>query len=272
MTSDRVNLHPKEPKLPHPRHPPGPHQPFVGNATIDENLAEAVQIAAWTAIGSAKCGIAFDVQGHTVTMRGQLETEHLRQALEHAIVDVAGILVVINKVDLRPVPAAEPIRPPEGHGAAFEAVDVQGQPMVYVTRFCSFDEASLSAAIRASVALLDQSFERQGLALPHDLFVIYKNHHHGTVTLQIGMPTTQFAVTGEFQSASGPAGPMLTAAVAPGPAAIEQAHETIVQMIKESGQHAADYYWQRFDEADFRPWVGHPAAAILVPLASSPTG
>ena len=269
MTSDRVTLISQDPKLPHPRHPPGPDHPFVGNATVEENLTEAVQIAAWTAIGSAKCRIAFDVQGRTVTMRGQLETEQQRQALEHAVAHVTGIIAVVNKVELRSAGPGDAIPASEGLHGHGETVDIKSQPIVYVTRFCSFDEASLSAAIRASVALLDQAFEGQGQPLPRELIVIYRNHRHGTVTLQIGMPAAQFAVAGEFHSAPGPAGPMVTAAVAAGPEAIEHAYEATAQMIAQSGQHAADYYWQRFDEADFRPWVGHPAATILVPLAQT---
>src|SRR4051812_4606472 len=127
MKSDHAERRFNEPGLPHPGRPVGPDRPFVGNVTADDNLAEAVQIAAWTAIGSAKCAIAFDVHGHTVTMTGQLPAEQQRQALEAAIFRVAGIQIVINKVSLSGEPTADPISLPAEQPVGTGTIDVEAQ-------------------------------------------------------------------------------------------------------------------------------------------------
>lgn len=257
----------KVPDLPHPGAPVRADRPFVGNETVEDNLAEAIEIAAWKAIGSAKRHVAIASEGHTVTLSGELETEQQRQTLETAIFDVAGVQVVVNKVTLCPAyPRASAESPPDNQLASFETVDVVARPIVYATRFCSFDEASLSAAIRDAVAALDRAFATQGLPPSPELIVSYVNHRHGTVTLQVGMPAAQFAGGGEFHISTAPSGTMATATVEAGHHAIDMARTALLLAIQESGQHAAGYYWQRFGQAAFRPWAGHPAAKIFVPI------
>jgi hypothetical protein len=268
MKSDHAEQRFNGPRLPHPGRPVGPDRPFVGNVTADDNLAEAVQIAAWTAIGSAKCAIAFDVHGHTVTMTGQLPTEQQRQALEAAIFRVAGIQIVINKISLHGEPAADPASQGAEQPAGTRTIEVEAQQIVSVTRFCGLDEASLSAAIRGAVALLDRAFALQGLPLARELFVTYQNHRLDTVTVQIGMPSAQFAPAGEFHVGPCPAGRMAVATVEAGPAAVEQIDRALTNAPEGEGRLAAKYCWQRFHETAFRPWVGHPAAEILVPLTA----
>ncbi len=262
MTSSPAYRTPNEHVLPEPGAPVGPDRPFVGNETVEDNLTEAIQIAAWKAIGSAKCGIDFELEGHTVTMRGELDTEQRRKALEQAIFGIPGIQIVLNKVSL----AATGSSTSQDHATSFETVHVAPSTIAYATRFCSFDEASLSAAIRDAVAALDLAFDSQGLPASRELVIVYRNDRYGTVTLQVGMPSQQFAAIGEFHVGPAPAGRMAVAGIDADVQAIQTARATLLGAIAESGETAADYYWKRFDEGAFRPWNGHPAAQIFVPL------
>lgn len=262
--SDRHAGTPKQLRSGAPVHP---DRPFVGNETVDDNLREAVEITAWNAIGSAKCHLSFDVHAHIVTIRGELASEQQRQALEGAVRHVTGVHSIINATKLRAEPAdtAGPAAEPQ---AAPETIDVEPRSIAYVTRFCSFDEASLSAAIRDAIGLLDRTFEAQGLPRSNELLVEYINHRGDTVTLRIGMPSVQLSETSHVHVGTAPAGRMAATNIAAGPEAIVEGYSALLRAIGDGALYPTDHYWQRFDVAEFRPWAGHPASQLFLPVTA----
>lgn len=84
--------------------PPSPDDPFVGNESADDNLAECVQVAVWNA-AHGKChelSVAA-VQGH-VTLSGAVETAQHIQDCEAAVRALPGVAQVVNNLVSRRQP------------------------------------------------------------------------------------------------------------------------------------------------------------------------
>ena len=61
--------------IPRPRAPIDPRkEPFVGNATTDDNLAEAIEVAIWTVAGESGRRIETTVNDGIVKLTGTLES------------------------------------------------------------------------------------------------------------------------------------------------------------------------------------------------------
>jgi hypothetical protein len=139
--------------------------------------------------------------------------------------------------------------------------EYQPRPMIFVVRFCGAHPASIAAAIGQAIAVLDDHLRQLGQPASRQLFVIYRNHIEGAVTVQVGYPVSDdvaASVTGEISAGSSPAGMM-----------IALTGETTPDRIQEIGlrlpESSASYTWQVFEESDFRPWTGKLVETLLVP-------
>jgi hypothetical protein len=240
--------------VPQPQPPLDPtRRPFVGNATVEENLAEAVQVALWNRLGEACHAVAVDVQpGGVIALEGELPQKVTAASVVEAVRNVNGVSAVIDRL-------TAPRRPDRGQGAnGALAMDV-----VSVRRFCAADEPSTSAAIRQAVARLDAWCSEHD-ERPGQLIVIYRNLRQGTITLDIAMPT---AVTAELPAGSELRREHLVLTPAsqtdaePGFAALLKAHQTLQEGAGRA-PNGASIFWQVFDAAEFRPWRAHPSAPV----------
>lgn len=244
-----------EHRLPSPKPPLDPFRdPFVGNATIGDNLREMVEAAIWTALGQKKHKLSIAISGGMVELSGTVDTDRERLDVISATRAIGGIPLVVDRIKV-----------PGAAGAASSDADVQPTQMVCLRRFCAMDEASTSAAIRQAVARLD-AFFTDGGTLPSTLVLIYSNAHPGTITLDIGMPCgapPPLPPDSELRLASIPvegSGQVTAAAgfdglMAAWTALGHKPHPAV-------REHQA--FWQRFDAKDFRPWTGHPEAKLYL--------
>lgn len=73
-------------------------------------------------------------------------------------------------------------------------------PTLYVTRFCNFEAASLAAAVRDGLAVLDAAMAQHPALSGGPAAVVFRNRRHGTVTLDIGRAGAgEAAATGEIR-------------------------------------------------------------------------
>ena len=262
--------HSKNAYLPQPRPPLDPAaEPFVGNETVDDNLAESALIVLWGLTMGRRYPVDLSVADGVVTLQGAVDCAAQRLAIGAAIGRIAGVRAVVNSLEVASAKpsAQDPLLPT----SASPLQAVEPRPFLYLVRYCGLTEASLSAAIREAIGKLDAFFTSQGLALPNTLFVLYRNQYADMVTIEIGMPLeAQVVPYGEFRLGSTPGGPMMTARVEAGPESLKENSAALVSRALAAGLSPADYFWQRFEEdAAFRPWGGHPVAEVFLPVTVS---
>jgi osmotically-inducible protein OsmY len=78
--------------------PTSVNDPYVGNETVDENLAESAQVALWNAISGRCDGIVVSAIDGRVTVCGGVETPADAQHCEAAIRAVPGVRDVVNNL------------------------------------------------------------------------------------------------------------------------------------------------------------------------------
>jgi hypothetical protein len=234
----------------------------VGNATVEENLAEIVQVVLWNLLGSASHVIAIDVKpGGTIVLHGKLPANARPELIVEAVRHARGVSAVVDRLTVR--------TPHESrHSAA------GSQPIVGIRRFCAADEASTSAAIRQGVARLDAWFSQHG-ELSDRLIIIYRNLRQNTVTLDIAMPSgtePELPAGSELRRKHLALLAVAQTVAEPGFAALLEAQQKLHQGTAQFASNSSPAFWQVFDAADFRPWKGHPRAPLYVGEARSLVG
>lgn len=244
----------RETTIPKPQTEPMP-APFVGNLSVDDNIAEGVRVAIWSAIGERAHAIVASVAEGIVTLTGQYRSAAEQAAVHRAVSGVPGVHKLVDAGDVGI--AAE-------HSAV---VTVQEKtPLVQVTRFCGLDEASMSAAIRQAVDVLDAFMVAQGAALPQTLIIRYRNPIEGAMTLEIGVPTAIAPASiprGEIGMSALPAGPRTRQPVAGGVPGL-------VAGVADLTARGAEAIWQEFGAETFRPWRRHPDSELIAILPPVP--
>jgi hypothetical protein len=262
---------PQTPKLPQPRPPlDAKYDPFVGNETVDDNLSECVRIALWNALGDLHGSLEPVVNNGVVSLDGSVTLAAHRDAAETAARSIAGVVKVINRIAV----FADNNHPPaKGREArqpsAVSMQHIAKHPMVYLIRYCSVGEASISAAVRQGLPILDEFLTSNGQAHAHQLFVIYRNHLRETVTLEIGVPVdaiTAKRAMGELRTGATPGGASMSRRTGNGLSNLLSAEAQLIEMARRSGVACQACFWQSFAPADFRPWHGHPQAAVHLPV------
>lgn len=148
-----------------------------------------------------------------------------------------------------PIPASPAVTTFEAH------------PMVYVVRFCGDYSSSISAAIGQAIGVLDTYLQEAGLPEARQMFVTYRNHIEGAVTVHVGYPVTDAAAAsaaGEISAGTTPAGPMVEFSG-------EDALEQVLAIGHNLPESATSYTWQVYEADEFRPWTGHLVESLLMP-------
>jgi hypothetical protein len=85
--------------LPQPQPPIDPaHEPFVGNVTVDDNLAEAAEVAVWNVLGRSDHRLDVGVDDGVVTLRGDVADHEQCRACERAVGAVKGVRRVESRI------------------------------------------------------------------------------------------------------------------------------------------------------------------------------
>ena len=71
-------------------------EPFVGNHSVDDNLAECVQVALWGLDPGLRQRVQATIADGQVTLTGDVETSRQRGAAEAAIYAIEGIVGITN--------------------------------------------------------------------------------------------------------------------------------------------------------------------------------
>jgi hypothetical protein len=159
----------------------------------------------------------------------------------------------------------EPSRQPR-RGGRPAAAEYQARPMVYVVRFCGAHPSSVAAAVGQAIQVLDGYLRQLGHPAARQLYVVYRNHIEGAVTVQVGYAVSQeaaAAATGEIFAGTTPAGAMVELSG-------ERTLDQILAVGRSLPESSASYTWQMFEEDDFRPWTGKLVENLLVPAQFQP--
>ena len=85
-----------------------PDEPFVGNESVDDNIAEAVRVALWNATRGHRHGISVEVSDRLVSLAGNVTDEDESRRCEAAVEAVSGVLGVRNQLRWqRPFPGSD---------------------------------------------------------------------------------------------------------------------------------------------------------------------
>lgn len=78
--------------------PTSADDPFVGNESLDENLAETAQLAAWQAVeGHCDC-LAATASAGCVTLTGTVDSKVQSERCEAVVRSVKGVRDVVNRL------------------------------------------------------------------------------------------------------------------------------------------------------------------------------
>lgn len=258
------------PQLPHPKQPIDPqHDPFVGNETVDDNICEWAKLAVWNAIPGHHLSVA--VSDGVVTLAGAVEQLEQRRLAVAAAARVEGVRRVVDRIRVARLAGRRGGAAPHPAGSAL--TQVAARPMLYVVRHCVLDEASMSAALRQAVPVLDNALSTRGEAPMRDLIVIYRNRVPGAVTVEIGAPletSPEAVVPGEAVLGVSPGGAMLSRIADAGLPGLLRREAELAATARSAGLEASPFFWQSFTYAQTHPWTGHPEASIYLPIVPPP--
>lgn len=237
--------------------------PFVGNASIDDNVRECVQVGLWAVLREAERALSIGVAKGVVTLSGPIPTAKREAVLKaaHAVHGVRKVIDCMTEASAPAIPADADQQTPAPGGTP--------EPFIYVTRYCGESDASSAAAIRDAVAVLDRFLAGQDAAPATQLLVLYRNHLPGAITLEIGFPTRAdiaARAVGEIRAGTTPAGQMRS--ILP-PAGFGPVLAAATDLIGQDGRplgHDGAYAFQRFVAEQFRPWCGHPSTPLMAPM------
>lgn len=73
-----------------------------GNSTFEDALIEAVTAALQKTGYYQLCQLLVAVDGHEVTLQGRLPSYYLKQIAHHAVANVPGVNIILDRIDVLP--------------------------------------------------------------------------------------------------------------------------------------------------------------------------
>ena len=244
--------------------------PFVGNASVDDNIAECVQVALWGLGSALRHRIHASVADARVTQTGKVDSIEQVGAIESAVFAIAGIAGITSFVETAEAAVAHDDATPATPRKAVPARgSVASRPMLYVTRYCSLEAASITAAIRQGVNALDALLGELEKPAPAEAVVIYRNRLRETVTIEVGYPLVAAVAkraTGDARSGRTPGGSMLSILPSEGLAGLFTAQDQLLEQARLANLSPAKAIWQVFP----LPALHHaarPIAPVYLPVS-----
>jgi hypothetical protein len=257
--------------LPHPQTMLDPtHDPFVGNVTVDDNIAEWATLAIWNALPHQRSSVSAKVANGTVTLTGAVHSLKHRDLIVDAVNRVRGVARVVDRI--RP-DTVRSRRSRDKSRATAAIKEITARPMLYVVRHCVLDEASISAAMRQALPMLDDTVAARGAGAIGEFIVIYRNRVPGAVTVEIGVPvdlSIDADSPGEPALGRSPGGAMLSRTAIAGLPGLLRREAELVATARAAGLEAGSYFWQSFSHDQTHPWVGHPEAKVYLTIVPNP--
>ena len=258
-------------RLPKPAPLPKPGtQPFVGNDCLDDNVAECAQVALWNLHLAA--GVTAHVAAGHVTLEGDVSSAGEREAAERAVRALNCVTGVSNALHVLARPSrGTPRRQAEpGHRSAPGIEKFRVEPMVYVTRYCSLEKASMLAAMHQGKAILDGLPGDLKPAATGPLIIVYRNRQKETITIDIGYRASTAASrpqSGEIKVGSTPSGNMISQTPGSGIAGLLAAHDALKAQASDAGWRPKPLFWQEV-QGDLDVSLGDlPVVPIHLPVA-----
>ncbi len=243
------------------------HGPFVGNQTVADNITECVQLAIWSALSGQRSNVSVNVRDGAATLAGTVPTQERRQAIVEAVGRVKGVQRVVDRIR---VARLRPLRTQFAtHATAVALEQIAARPMLYVVRYCVLDDASISAAVRQAVPILESALASHGAPPMRELIVVYRNRVPGAVTVEIGVPVdlvTDAASGGEPALGRSPGGAMISAVAERGLPELLRRQADLVETACASGLEVEFFFWQQFTRDQVQVWRGHPRAKLFLPI------
>jgi hypothetical protein len=243
------------------------HDPFVGNETVDDNIVEWAQLGIWSALSGQRSNVSVGVKDGTATLAGTAQSQEQRQAIAEAVARVRGVRQVVDRIRLARL---RPLRTQLALPATALGLEhVTARAILYVVRYCVLDEASISAAMRQAVPLLEGALVAHGQLPMRELIVIYRIGVPGAVTVQIGVPVdlrSDAVVEGEPEVGRSPGGTMLSKVADAGLQGLLRSHTELVATARATGLEAESLFWQSFPRDRAQPWQGYPRARVFLPI------
>ena len=245
--------------------------PYVGNASVDENVAECVRAALWDLGTKLHDRLHVDVADGYVAIAGTVDTAQERGAVEGRVFGVDGISGITNLIEIaenNPTADTVPNRAPRTTSSR-----ALRKPMLYVTRFCSLEPASITAAIRQGVDALDSFFSKSHQPLPKEVIVIYRNRLRETVIVEVGVPVSEeFAnqANGEIHRGWTPSSASVSMVPTTGLEGVLAAHDRLLERARLTDVSPARAIWQRFPLDRPRLSADWPAARVHLAVDAIP--
>jgi hypothetical protein len=197
----------------------GEKSPFVGNVSADEDTLERVQVALW-AIPALRGRVQAEICAGIVVLTGLLDNQAERTQASDAVRQLAGVERLENLIRIPDMQLDDPGRlfdvagGPQQQGDAQSsgtATELESQPMLYVSRYCSLHAYSLSAAVEQALGALGRFQAEQQVEIAGAPFIILRNLHGETVTVDLGWPVSEDdarKAAGEIKAGATPSGTM----------------------------------------------------------------
>ena len=243
--------------------------PFVGNASVDDNIAEAVRVALWR-LGAPMCGrVEATVADARVTLTGTVSSLEEIGAIESAVFAVDGIAGITNFVEVETKAAKEDAPAALAPGSELSRTQVTSQPMLFVTRYCSLEPASVTAAIRQGMNVLDGFIGGLAEPPPKEAIVIYRNRLPETVIVEVGYPVSASVAkraAGEVKSGKTPGGSMLSIMPDAGLGGLLEAQDRLLEHARRAKLIPGKAVWQRFSAKRARLGAERPCVPLCLPV------
>jgi hypothetical protein len=210
------------------------------------------------------------VANGTVTLAGVVHNLKQRRAIVEAITKVRGVSHVVDRMRLD---RATPRRVRTKSRPTLTLEEFPVRPMLYVVRHCVLDEASISAAMRQALPILDEAGSARGAKAIGEFIVVYRNRVPGAVTVEIGVSvdlSVGASARGEPALGQSPSGTMLSRTAVAGLPGLLRREAELVATAQAAGLGAGSFFWQVFSRDQTHPWVGHPEAKVYLPIVPNP--
>lgn len=239
--------------------------PFVGNESVDDNVAEAVQIALWKELGPARDTVQVRFSHGEAILTGSVPSADERLAAERAVRALECISVVTNDIEV----AAQATEPDHAEATTRKHAGDPSDQMIFVTRYCSLEEPSMIAAIKDGIKALSTFLTSQRLGAPKEVLLFYHNQRSHTISIDIacsGMLSGRRFPEEEIRTRIMPKEKLISATPSEGLDGMLATSDQLRAKAGYADSHAIPIYWQRIPLEPDPFSSGWPAAPIYMPV------
>jgi hypothetical protein len=233
----------------------------------DEDLENAAGVAIWNCAPALRHRVHVAARSGVVTLTGTVASNRQRAAVVRAVRALdRDIRQVIDELRVAPETHVEDLAGP----APYARHEFAGDPMLYVTRYCSTEPSSITAALNDAARTLDQRFAALGLEPPDAVVVVYRNRLPESLTIDVGyvLPAgLPLAPEAELQAGRTPGGVMLSAPAPRGMRDLLGTHDRLIEEAGRQGLAPGNFAWQRFPYSAIRIQPMHRPGPLYIPVS-----